>query len=296
MPDFSGLPNLEELILQCCRSLVEVHESISHLSKLVVLDLRCCRKLKHLPSGIDCMSLQSLPLLPSSLNTLKASGCSSLERLPNLSNLEHLRILELSLCQKLNEIEGLESLESAEIIKLDGCYNLESFSDRMLKVIIDLQNHNICDIYLPWKEYDGLAIKNSISASWEATHQILLNMETQEMIICIYCLSFTFFHSPTKTTCHCVVNSWETLLNLSRAWELADTSACSIVSKLPSLEASLTDNAKSAFGKRLLSAGRRFKSMGQYGQGELQGIAKAMMKTGRLLSATPLTTTTDEQP
>ncbi|KAJ4969086.1 hypothetical protein NE237_015787 [Protea cynaroides] len=89
----------------------------------------------------------------------------------------------------------------------------------------------------------------------------------------------------------------ETLLNLSRAWELADTStACSIVSKLPSLEASLTENAKSAFGKRLASAGRRFESMGEYGQGELQRIAKAMIKTGRLLSATPVTTTTDERP
>ncbi|XP_043703490.1 uncharacterized protein LOC122653648 isoform X1 [Telopea speciosissima] len=88
----------------------------------------------------------------------------------------------------------------------------------------------------------------------------------------------------------------EILLNLSRSWELADTStSCSIVSKLPSLEASLTNNAKSAFGKRLVSAGRRFQSMGQYGQGELQRIAKVMIKTGRLLSANPMTTT-DEQP
>ncbi|XP_042508057.1 uncharacterized protein LOC122084080 isoform X1 [Macadamia integrifolia] len=89
----------------------------------------------------------------------------------------------------------------------------------------------------------------------------------------------------------------ETLLNLSRAWELADTStSCSIVSKFPSLETSLTNNAKSAFGKRLISAGRRFQSMGQYGQGELQRIAKAMIKTGSLLSASTVSTTTDEQP
>nr|DAD20094.1 TPA_asm: hypothetical protein HUJ06_021557 [Nelumbo nucifera] len=65
----------------------------------------------------------------------------------------------------------------------------------------------------------------------------------------------------------------ETLLNLSRAWELADTStSCSLASKLPSLEGSLTNNAKSAFGKRLVSAGRRFESMGLYGQGELQRV------------------------
>lgn len=98
----------------------------------------------------------------------------------------------------------------------------------------------------------------------------------------------------------------ETLLNLSRAWELADTSSSStLVSKFPSLVGSLTDNAKtgkyscpcslvfyflilefllkpifilptqSAFGKRLVSAGRRFQSMGQYGQGELQRVSYA---------------------
>ncbi|XP_077229458.1 uncharacterized protein LOC143862320 [Tasmannia lanceolata] len=88
----------------------------------------------------------------------------------------------------------------------------------------------------------------------------------------------------------------EMLLNLSRAWEQADTStSLSITSKFPLLLGSLTGNAKSAFGKRLISAGRRFESMGQFGQGELQKIAKAMVKTGKLLSASPVTTI-DETP
>ncbi|CAG7906254.1 unnamed protein product [Brassica rapa] len=78
----------------------------------------------------------------------------------------------------------------------------------------------------------------------------------------------------------------ETLLNLSRAWEQADTSTSrTLVKKLPELESSLTDGAKSAFGRRLISAGRRFRGMGQYGQGELQKIAKAMITTGEVLSA-----------
>ncbi|XP_042508058.1 uncharacterized protein LOC122084080 isoform X2 [Macadamia integrifolia] len=102
---------------------------------------------------------------------------------------------------------------------------------------------------------------------------------------------------PSDLRLDCGQELGETLLNLSRAWELADTStSCSIVSKFPSLETSLTNNAKSAFGKRLISAGRRFQSMGQYGQGELQRIAKAMIKTGSLLSASTVSTTTDEQP
>lgn len=81
----------------------------------------------------------------------------------------------------------------------------------------------------------------------------------------------------------------ETLLNLSRAWEKADTStSSSLASKLPSLVLSSSDNAKSALGKRLVSSGRRFQSMGQYGQGELQKIAKAMTETGKILSASPI--------
>lgn len=78
----------------------------------------------------------------------------------------------------------------------------------------------------------------------------------------------------------------EILLNLSRAWEVADTSTShALVSKFPTLVQSLTDNYKSGFGKRLISAGSRFQSMGQYGQGELQKIAKVMNTTGKLLSA-----------
>lgn len=95
----------------------------------------------------------------------------------------------------------------------------------------------------------------------------------------------------------CGLELGETLLNLSRAWEQADSSTShTLASKLPSLESSLTGNAKSALGRRLVAAGRRFQAMGQYGQGELQKVAKAMAAAGRLLSASSASTTTDEQP
>lgn len=89
----------------------------------------------------------------------------------------------------------------------------------------------------------------------------------------------------------------ETLLNLARAWELADTSASAALAKnLPVLENSLTGNAKSAFGKRLVSAGRRFQSMGQYGEGELVKIAKSMITAGKLLSASAVPGVSEERP
>ncbi|KAJ4842919.1 hypothetical protein Tsubulata_005903 [Turnera subulata] len=87
----------------------------------------------------------------------------------------------------------------------------------------------------------------------------------------------------------------EILLNLSRAWEQADaSSSCNLASKLPSLAADTHVYAGLALGKRLLSAGRRFQSMGQYGQGEPQKIAQAMISTGKFLSASSITAATDE--
>lgn len=81
----------------------------------------------------------------------------------------------------------------------------------------------------------------------------------------------------------------ELFLNLSRAWEQADTMTSNVIaSKLPSLHGYLTSDVKPAIGKRLLSAGRRFEAMGQYGQGELQRIARSMIKTGKLFSIGPL--------
>lgn len=95
----------------------------------------------------------------------------------------------------------------------------------------------------------------------------------------------------------CGMELGETLLNLSRAWESADTSTSyALASKVPLLANSLTDSAKSAFGRRLVAAGRRFQAMGQYGQGELQKIAKAVNAAGKLLSASSISATTEEQP
>ncbi|KAM1413471.1 hypothetical protein ACFXTO_026063 [Malus domestica] len=64
-PDFSGLPNLERLILKHCINLVGVDESIGYLEKLLVLNLEGCKNLMKLPK---LRSIQDLIL----------SGCSKL--------------------------------------------------------------------------------------------------------------------------------------------------------------------------------------------------------------------------
>ncbi|XP_019053234.1 PREDICTED: TMV resistance protein N-like isoform X2 [Nelumbo nucifera] len=66
-PNFSGIPNLERLILEDCLNLVEVHDSIGALDRLIYLNLKDCSKLRSLPSSICKLR---------SLENLILSGCS----------------------------------------------------------------------------------------------------------------------------------------------------------------------------------------------------------------------------
>nr|XP_034892134.1 disease resistance protein RPV1-like [Populus alba] len=103
--------SLEKFMLEGCSSLVEMHQSIGHLKRLVFLNLKGCWRLKILPESIcEVKSLESLNI----------SGCSHLEKLPErlcdiesftelladgieneqfLSSIEHLKyVRKLSLC------------------------------------------------------------------------------------------------------------------------------------------------------------------------------------------------------
>ncbi|KAL7235585.1 hypothetical protein ACSBR1_018973 [Camellia fascicularis] len=80
-PDFSRLPNLERLILKDCTRLVEVHESIGELERLVFLNLRDCQNLRNLPNNICKLK---------SLEKLILSGCSKLVLPVELGKLESL--------------------------------------------------------------------------------------------------------------------------------------------------------------------------------------------------------------
>ena len=74
-PDFSGMDNLEMLLLNNCTNLVEVHESVIFLDKLVTLDLDDCNNLRKIPLGI--YNLKSRVYL---------SGCTKLDMVPRLES------------------------------------------------------------------------------------------------------------------------------------------------------------------------------------------------------------------
>ncbi|XP_028763068.1 TMV resistance protein N-like [Neltuma alba] len=71
-PDFSKLPNLEELILEDCKSLSVVHSSIGCLKYLILLNLRDCERLIHLPRSIYNLK---------NLKTFNIDGCSKIDKL-----------------------------------------------------------------------------------------------------------------------------------------------------------------------------------------------------------------------
>ena len=74
-PDFSGIDNLEVLLLNNCTNLVEVHESVVDLSKLVTLDLRDCKNLWKLPPGI--YRSRDYPSACTNLDMEQSSGSKS---------------------------------------------------------------------------------------------------------------------------------------------------------------------------------------------------------------------------
>ncbi|GAV65328.1 LOW QUALITY PROTEIN: LRR_1 domain-containing protein/NB-ARC domain-containing protein/TIR domain-containing protein, partial [Cephalotus follicularis] len=86
-PDFTGVPNLESLILKGCSRLSELHPSIGVLRRLTLLNLKDCYSLSSLPNIIKLESLQVCIL----------AGCSRLNKFPEIiGNMESLREFDVS--------------------------------------------------------------------------------------------------------------------------------------------------------------------------------------------------------
>ena len=113
--DYRAVPNLETLILEDCIELSEIHPSIKHLKKLILLNLGNCRSLKKLPEEINGLA---------SLQTLIFYGCSKIEKLPdNFEQLKSLRKLDMIgtgikyLPSSILLMENLESVDCIEKMK-----------------------------------------------------------------------------------------------------------------------------------------------------------------------------------
>ncbi|XP_048329052.1 disease resistance protein Roq1 [Ziziphus jujuba] len=74
IPDLSTAPNLESLYVNHCASLVEIHESVGFLAKLVTLEAQHCKNLSTFPSNLVSKCFRKLDF----------QGSSRLKIFPNI--------------------------------------------------------------------------------------------------------------------------------------------------------------------------------------------------------------------
>lgn len=132
-PDFSATPNLEELVLTHCNSLLRIHKSVGKLKKLVKLRLDYCINLITLPSYLETSSLEEFIL----------GGCMNLVKLPEfsrkLTSLVLLNVRSTGIKQIPSSIINLINLRYLDV---SDCNMLKSFPELPTNLII-------CGSYCP---------------------------------------------------------------------------------------------------------------------------------------------------
>ncbi|XP_021806789.1 TMV resistance protein N-like [Prunus avium] len=117
-PDFSKVPNLEELILECT-SLSDVHESIGGLKRLALVNLEHCKMLKDLPLNLYTSK---------SIETLLLNGCSRFENLAEgLGDMVSLRTLEADDTAVTKIPSSIVKLKKLRSLSLCGLERLTGF-------------------------------------------------------------------------------------------------------------------------------------------------------------------------
>ncbi|PHT31176.1 TMV resistance protein N [Capsicum baccatum] len=133
-PDFSGMPNLENLYLGSCMNLKEVHHSLGNCRKLIHLSLDSCESLERFP----CVSVESLEYLG-------LQKCYSLEKFPEIigevkpSSIQYLTQGELILSHMKNLValpSSICKLKCLVKLNVSYCFKFESLPEE----IGDLEN------------------------------------------------------------------------------------------------------------------------------------------------------------
>ncbi|TQD90477.1 hypothetical protein C1H46_023915 [Malus baccata] len=176
-PDFSQVPNIEELILEGCWRLSEIHPSIGHLKRLSLVNLSQCYELISLPR--DFYKLKSV-------ETLLLNGCSKFRELhEDIGEMISLRTLEAeytAIREVPPSIVGLKNLTRLSLdcisVELKGEYKYLCWKGCPLKSIDDFLNQD---------KLVGLEMRGSnLVQVWEGSKS-LHNLKTLDLS-CSYSL------------------------------------------------------------------------------------------------------------
>ncbi|XP_061995785.1 disease resistance protein RUN1-like isoform X2 [Rosa rugosa] len=137
-PDFTGIQNLEKLVLEGCTNLVKIHPSIAFLMRLKMLNFRNCKSIKSLPSKVEMESLETfdvsgcsnLKMIPEfvgqNLENLVLEGCTNLiDFHPSIAFLNRLKTLNLRNCKSIKSLPSEVDMESLETFDVSGCSRLK---------------------------------------------------------------------------------------------------------------------------------------------------------------------------
>ncbi|XP_062001518.1 disease resistance-like protein DSC1 isoform X2 [Rosa rugosa] len=145
-PDLTQATNLEELHLDGCSSLTDVHPSILALPNLVSLSLCSCHELKSLPSSIhmkslktlslySCTNLEMFPEISEDMGALSELNlnATAIKELPrSIERLRGLKKLNMSNCRSLTRLpDSICNLAKLESLCLFSCSELRNLPDKI---------------------------------------------------------------------------------------------------------------------------------------------------------------------
>nr|ABF81414.1 TIR-NBS-LRR type disease resistance protein [Populus trichocarpa] len=148
-PDFTGIPNLESLILEGCTSLSEVHPSLGYHKKLQYVNLMDCESVRILPSNLEmeslkvcildgCSKLEKFPDIVGNMNclmVLRLDGTGIEELSSSIHHLIGLEVLSMKTCKNLKSIpSSIGCLKSLKKLDLFGCSEFENIPENLGKV------------------------------------------------------------------------------------------------------------------------------------------------------------------
>ncbi|XP_050266631.1 disease resistance protein RUN1-like [Quercus robur] len=117
VPNFNGVPKLEELVLEGCSKLRTLGPSVGKLKNLKLLNLKKCQELTSLPNKFEWKSLV----------TLNLTGCSKVKKIPEfVGNMTHLQELLLEGTAIIELPSSVECLTGLNTLILKNCKNLVS--------------------------------------------------------------------------------------------------------------------------------------------------------------------------